>query len=331
MEWKGIAAKRRLLSASALIKLNNDVSALESKFSNEHFVILLTGSYGDVYPTFALLNSLIRYHSTPVDVILNEKYRSLSRRFSGEGISFYFTKQDQQIRQAVCLVRPQPHLEKGKIFPALPTLFPFLAEASLTQRITTFMELYRLLFDLPKNAPLKWHGDNHDLLRDEASFFFSKQKLPEKKTLLVSLITNSQVPLNYSLQEDLLQKLSRFYFIAINTTTDNRDKIPSFYTKYFNIEVPAHLPTEVAALCGQTLVGYSGLAYILAVQPHEAKVVCIEKKFNVNLNIPNTLLETLPISLSAGPDFSNPCNFREILFSDDQSSGLADMVLSELL
>lgn len=330
MEWKFIASQRGILSRDELDSVSRKVSSIESRFSKDDLIILLSGSYGDVYPPLALFHSLVKVHARHVNVILNEKYRSLAIRFAQEGVSFFFTERDVELRQSICLIRPQFGLERGKIFPALPTLFPFLAEASLSQRITTFMELYRLLFELPKESPLKWHGENIDQIRQEARLFFTKQNLPEKETLIVSLVTHSQKPLAHDLQERVLQELSRRFFVVINTATDKPKALPPFYSLYKNVHVPAYIPTEFAELAGRTLVGYSGLAYILAVQPHNANVLCLEKKFNVNLNIPTAIVETLPISISAGPDFSNSNNFREILFLDHETDDLPSMVLREL-
>ena len=261
---------------------------LEQMLDSEAYLLFFHGSYGDVYPNFALLESFLSEYKSKVIVIVDEKYYDLGRRFNLDGLEYFYIKNASNLHRMITSLGKPQVLLKGRIYNTLPTIYPYLGELSLSYLITD-ADIKRLVLGLSRKSTfqfLKLGEQRCKLLRET----FTSNGLQLGKTALVMPFTNSNSPLPV---EDLIN-LAHFmrgslgYDVAVNiggVPERQRLQIDSMPLK--QLVVPPDALCEVAELAGVVITVISGSVFPLVFQPHSARTIILMNNNNTNLNTPS--------------------------------------------
>ncbi len=255
---------------------------LEIGLGGDRYQLLVTGSYGDVFPNLALLNSFYSEYKTPIVVLLPESYASLARRFDYPYVQYVLVKGESIGRlHALLCSSGRPFIRSpGYLFPVLPTLHPWVADFVLSERVTDY-ECKRQLLGLPVGAPFDLPAlatsrtaELLDSLKNEniesggsAMLSFHSQSNPvislEAQLLIIKkLISNKiQVVMNTASSAALLETYKRVF-----------SELP---LKYFDI--PCDAPVEVVNYAGRYIGGAHGLTVILGSFISSAKLIQVEQ------------------------------------------------------
>ncbi len=310
MEWK------------QYFKLREQITDLENSMPRNKYILFVTGSFGDVYPTLGLLSEFCRHNENGVHVLIDKKYSLLCDRFNYSGISYAILESESQLRQSLSLFRPVHALLPGKIYPTLPTLHPLIGEASLSQRITDH-ETKRLILGLPVGSPFNW-GTASESRLNHASEILSKNNLRQGKTIIISCKNQSNSPVNPKIIKGFIERAKKLDFdVALNNAGPGNG-----YEELDNctgVSVPADLVVELHEMAGYSVTSVSGLSLVLFTQPHKAKVVSFGYINNVNTNAPNLRLKaTHYTENSNNPDICVKNDLYEDWYGDEDNEDFYD-------
>jgi hypothetical protein len=275
----------------------------------DKLILLNTGSFGDVYINLALLNSFVDFHDENIQVIVEAKYSPLTNRFHNDRI-FYSTIQSVGRLHALIELSNRRHLlEKGRIFPLLPTMHPFIAEASLSQRMTIF-ESSRLLMGLPYGSPLHW--GNFETVRFEFEAFIEKTGITQGDSIIISPVTQSNTPVSTADLEAIVRAANENNLRPfINVAGNNKGDTFTGNT----ISIPPHFAVELHDYAGYFVTALSGLSLALHSQPNQARgyVICYKANMNCNFGDQSFAQATHYIRDHSNPDLINRERIEEVV------------------
>jgi hypothetical protein len=317
MEWK------------QYFKLKEQISDLENGMPRNKFILFITGSFGDVYPTLALLSEFCRLNVNGAHVLIDKKYSLLCDRFNYPGISYAILESESQLRQSLSLFRSVHALIPGKIYPTLPTLHPLIGEASLSQRITDH-ETKRLILGLPVGAPYKW-GSVSEVRLKYANNILEQNNLRCGRTIIISYKNQSNSKVNPKIIKDFVDRAKKLNFdVALNNAGpgNESDEIDNCS----RISVPPDLVVELHELAGYSITSVSGLSLVLFTQPHSAKVCSFGYYKNINTNAPESILKaTHYTENSNNPDICRLNDLYEDWYTDDENEDFYDRCFDFLI
>jgi hypothetical protein len=140
------------------------------------YILLLTGSLGDLVPNFFLVEDFARLRNERVVVLTYQSMMSFATRLDSELVDLRFFKDEDsgQFHNMLYATGCFFTLEHGRIFPLLLTLHPYIAEATITGRMMDY-EAKRLLLGLEYGHPLSFRYDEKVTKQSQENFSFVKK------------------------------------------------------------------------------------------------------------------------------------------------------------
>ena len=232
------------------------------------FVLLLTGSYGDIFPNLALLRSFHESTGKPVTVILSSRWSLCAARFSF-GFVKYITfppSLQSQIHGAILNSGRPFKRSPGFLYPLLPTLHPLIADLILTGRVTDY-EVKRLILGLEPKAPFFVPELSAARLTKVRSYLLERN-IVLGKSVVLAFKTNSNPAPPHSIQMQILNHLQNENLdICINISDSFQElstKESSEHRKASVVDIPCDAPVETVEMIGGYIGAAHGLTAILA-------------------------------------------------------------------
>lgn len=221
------------------------------------------GSFGDVYMQLSVLSELID-RGASFAILIDDKYKRLAMTALGDRAQILFVNQPH----LNAILNRQRVLGFSKNLPIrlLPTLYPMVAEL-IVSGLLKYSDFLRFLIhrEVKQTGPFREiEGDDE---RIEAREHISKLGLCPGKTLLVSPVNNTQLPIpNRVLLHAVSIARDCGWDICINTAASRSDLrvLAAEAPEVVFFDVPAHLPVSFATACGFYVVGNNGFATIQA-------------------------------------------------------------------
>ena len=129
MEWEAQYSAREGL-----------IRHLESQALPDSYVLLLTGSFGDIFPNLALLKSFHESTGKRITVVISNRWSLLASRFSFEFVKYvlFEGRAAGLIHQALLNSGRAFMRIPGYLYPLLPTLHPLVCDFILSGRVTDY-------------------------------------------------------------------------------------------------------------------------------------------------------------------------------------------------
>ena len=222
------------------------LKAFENQFQSDHLIFLVTGSFGDLIPSILLIKEVCNYRGAPCTIVTYETCFGYSKRFSHTSLRFAFVNNNQASSLHYLLIASGRNffMEKGRLFPTLPTLHPYIAEAILTQRLSEY-EGRRLILSLPV-------GQKFSFLYDTARETSSISQLVKfgvidiTSCVLISPLANTNPSFSPLFVQKLLENLNLKCDVILNLSGASLDTRQQYLTATRSLERVRHidLPTE---------------------------------------------------------------------------------------
>lgn len=266
MEWE-----QRFLSNEG--RLRN----LEAQLGIDNFQLLITGSYGDIFPNLALLNAFHHVNKKMITVLVGEHWKLLADRFSNDFTKFFFINGAEQnwLHTLLCSQGRPLVRDVGYLFPTLPTLHPWVADFILTERVSDY-EAKRALLGLPIGAqmellPLK------EVRSAEISDALGNLGAEKSNGVLLSFHSNSNPMVD--LESQLV--IARFFVergrrVVYNVSGSRVDGIFLNQLSELGValfDVPCDATIEVVEYLGAYVGSAHGLTAILSSFPCTAQII----------------------------------------------------------
>jgi hypothetical protein len=243
----------------------NHARIITRSLNPDAFHLLVCGSYGDVFPNFALLNAVVQHHKHPVVVLVSERWSSLTTRFQFDNVTYALIKDEQGFKNSL-MSESRPYIfMPGWLYPLLPTMHPLLSDLIFDGYVTDF-ELKKVILRLPKETqyiltPLPKQRLNELKERiDSANCRLGK-------TCILSFENNSNAKLPDNLLIEIVNVIQKHDIdIALNTasTFNKQSWVPPEIDYLPKVQVPEDAPNEFIELAGAHLGTINGLTAILA-------------------------------------------------------------------
>lgn len=241
-------------------------STITRNIPSDHFVIFISGSYGDIFPNLCLIDSFIKIRNANVVLVLDRKWRELVSRFHQPMLKWVFIDNESQFKASLMAEGRPFYLKPGFVFPTLPTLHPFLAEAATTERMSDY-EVKRLLLGLPVGEKMRLQKLSSERLA------MAKNLIIEcgcrlGKTVVLSFGTNSNKPIPQEVQQILADQIAAYGFdILINGAKTFEHIQNQKVRNYPTANIPPDMPIEFIEAAGYHAGSIHGLSVILATFP----------------------------------------------------------------
>jgi hypothetical protein len=240
------------------------------------FQILISGSYGDIFPNFALLKEVAKHHSRKVIAVVDEKWSSLLPRFANNDITYITIQNEQAFKQSL-MSEGRPYVfMPGWVYPVLPTMHPFLTDLQLEGYITDF-EMKKAILHLPRETKFVLPMVSSDRIL-ELKFAIESAGCILGKTCILSFENNSNPAISEKIIEELVNILKgKGIHVALNvaSTFNTKNWVPDSLSKLPKLRVPADAPNEFIELAGAHVGSFNGLSLILANFRTKAKVAVV--------------------------------------------------------
>jgi len=265
---------------------NRSISQLATMgLPHDNFFIFVSGSYGDIFPNLALLQSLYQIKKIPIVVLLPTRWRELAGRFQQPGVRFTFIENDI-ILQASLMMEGRPFaLVPGVVFPTLPTLHPYLAEAIITNRISDY-EVKRLLLELPVGSPMNAGNISSERIKYGENIL-KKAGCRVGKTVVLAFNSNSTARISWDIQALIANHLiSKGLDVIFNTAESFKSEVADEVniSSFPVCQIPSDMPIEFVNLAGFYIGTLHGLTMILATFKNNAKIMNL-----VNCTVPEII------------------------------------------
>lgn len=245
-----------------------------SIFDRNSYILLINGSFGDVFPNLALLKAFYEKYESNIEVLISTRWIELTERFNYPFVKYVLLENENLFRYTLMLRQASFALVKGYPYPLLPTLHPHMGEAVLSQRISDY-EIKKLILGLPKGCKMDLPKLETERLANLKKIFSDLECTPGK-TLIISLKRNSMPPIPKSTRVKIIN------FFEINSDLDimvndaeTFDRIgfdTEGLTRAKIIRIPCDCPIEMVNYAGLHLGISSGLGVILGTFPVQAKL-----------------------------------------------------------
>ena len=296
---------------------------------HDHLFIYISGSYGDIFPNLSLLYKVYETKKTPIIVLISSRWRELVTRFEQLGVQFVFID-NEAVFQTSLMMEGRPFiLTPGIVFPTLPTLHPYIAEASLSRRISDY-EVKRLLLELPVGAKM-----NPGLLSKER-IAYGQEILKDVgcrfgRTVVLAFNSNSRSRPSAEIQLFIARNLRSKGFDVVFNMAETFDMIRSDRletSEFAKISIPPDMPFELINLAGYYIGTGHGLTVMLATFPTTAKLLLLNDLTHAEMMNSGTLLNAEEMYVSSGfkSEIIHGNDISEYGFSDRSLDDLADVI-----
>lgn len=298
------------------------------------YILLFSGSYGDVYLSFALLAAFEKYHGERPVVICSERYKLLALRFSKFCKNILLVPDAQALHPLIMKESKNLALLKGEIYPTLPTLHPLLVEAHLYMGLHDH-DIRRLIMGLPQAAEFDNHALNEERLR-EVRHMFDKHGCKIGRTVVISPESNTHSRMSQNLLHSVVAKVAEYGFdVLINVASSFSNEVTThgLVSPERHIQIPADAPVEYTEFAGYHICGWNGLsASILTKFSHSLRSLILVNT-DTDGNVPSAMgslsKSYYDPKLYLGPH-QNPSNFAIDFFCGDNYN-TAILKLDEIL
>jgi hypothetical protein len=246
-------------------------------FDKNAFILLMTGSYGDIFQNLALLHAFNKKNQSQIIVLISTRWRTLTKRFNYPFLEYIFLNNDHLYQYSLMRKQNSFALVKGYPYPLLPTLHPHLVEAIFTSRISDY-EVKKLLLGLSKEDEMHIPPPTLEKREELVALLRSKNCRPGQ-TLIIALERNSMPAMSHDLKIEIIQILAHALNLDILI---NESQIPSelmlFNRSSYKVEtikVPGDYPIEFIEAAGYYLGLSHGLSALLGTEECTAKMAII--------------------------------------------------------
>ena len=261
----------------ALNYYNSDIF-IQKYCEKDSFVLLVHGSFGDIYFALALLKSFNDTYKTNINIIIDVKYKNLASKYQYDFCKYLFVDNINSIAASLQTKNQKYLLCPGLIYPTLPTCHPLICEAILTERMND-TEARRLILGIPAKIKFdKGLSFENDLKTVEN--FFEYNKLIKNKTVIISPVTNTfkiDVIHYYKTLAYTLKKLG--FTILINISQD-KNNLKDFFIDFICTEIEPHLLFEYSNYASFHIISFNGLYSIHTLFENTARIITIKDARN---------------------------------------------------
>lgn len=302
-------------------------------FDKNAYILLLGGSYGDIFLNLALLKSFHEKFQSDIKVLISPRWFALTERFNYPFIEYIFLKNENLYRYTLMLRQSSFALVKGYPYPLLPTLHPHMGEAVLSGRISDY-EVKKLLLGLSKDDVMHIPAVTTDKLCELDALLRSKNCRPGH-TLVVSFERNSMPPMPYDVKAEIIEMMSAHLSLDIlineSQTFSDRNSFSNFSNSAKSINVPGDYSLEFIEAAGYYLGLSHGLSALLGTMPCTAKmaiIVDITEDYVLNNNFLVPTREQNSIMNALHGHIHKKNNFKEFYFRRDNINPVIDNLIS---
>lgn len=280
---------------------NGLVKQVERMFDSDTYIFFVCGSYGDVLPNLALLNSFSKKNKECIGIVINERWAPLFKRFDGFNVKTIKIneKDDNRLRMALLSANVRFFREKGVVFPLLIVMHPWLTELILNQHVSDF-EVKRALLGLPKGELIDYGFITEERGLEIESYLASKGVV-KGKSVILSFSTNSNDTPSFECQKliiNLVKELGFTPVLNVAKTSDAWEKGKVIKAdSVVEIEVPCDAPFETIEYAGYHIGSMHGLTAILGSRKTDAKLATTIYTSNVKVENIGRLIESNSLNL----------------------------------
>jgi hypothetical protein len=285
-------------------------------FDKSAFVLIVSGSYGDVFLNLALLKAFHEKFQSNIKVLISPRWFSLTKRFNYHFVEYIFLKNENLYRYTLMLRQSSFALVKGYPYPLLPTLHPHIGEAVLSGRISDF-EVKKLLLGLSMEDVMDFPAATTDKRRELDDLLKLKNCRPGH-TLVISFERNSMPPMSIDLKIKIIEMIRTHLALDIlineSQTFLDRNSFSEFFNSVNSINVPGDYPLEFIEAAGYYLGVSHGLSALLGTAECTAKmaiIVDITEDFVLNNGFLVSTREQNSIIVALHDHICKKNNFKE--------------------
>ena len=315
MEWD-ILLNNRYQISNLIKKLQID---------EDEYILSVGGSYGDVFPTLALMPQFYIMNRKNINIIIDKKYELLAIRFKFSYTKYFIIDSELQFRQKLYMEDPCFILKPGKVFPTIPTLHPLIAEAVLTERFSDY-EMKRLLLSLPKGAQMELP----QLVNYEKRVqnIFDEVGCRKGKTVILSFFANSTPILPLEIQIKIAEIAQELNFdVVFNVAKSFVNSLELDYSGFKTISIPADIPIELVNYAGKIIGPGTGLTAILSTFRCQGSILLLVNKTNEFIHNNGLLIRNEATSIKTVLSEEVNCNsLTELNFKMDKISFLYEEI-----
>jgi len=285
---------------------------LERTLGCSGYILFFHGSFGDVYPNFALLASFYEEHESHITVIVDQKYEGLCMRYQLPQVSYFIVESEDSFKRHVLGSRGGFKFRKGSVFSILPTLYPGWGELTLSYSLTDF-QTKRLLLRLPLDAQFKWSGLDsvvYYAVRDR----FDTLGLDEGRSVLLAPFTQSNSMLDLATIKLLATEIRGRcnLAVAVNIAGASDSDVAQITGSGLTcIKIVPEEMCESISFFSLCITSLSGFCFPLLMESHDCKILIYSLLDNSNVNVGNH--QVPDIRRQFGPDFPSSKSVTQIL------------------
>jgi hypothetical protein len=301
-------------------------------FDKSAFVLIVSGSYGDVFLNLALLKAFHEKFQSNIQVLISQRWFALAERFNYPFVEYILLKNENLYRYTLMLRQPSFALVKGHPYPLLPTLHPHMGEAVLSGRISDY-EVKKLLLGLSKEDVMHIPAVTAHKLCELDEILLSKNCRPGH-TLVISFERNSMPPMPFDVKAKIIEMmrthLSLDILINESQTFLGREPVNLMLDKSPSINVPADYSLEFIERAGYYLGISHGLSALLGTMECTAKMAIIvdvtdDLVLNNGFLVPTREQNSIMVALHDHMHTKN--NFKEFyLMRNDMNPAINNLI-----
>lgn len=277
------------------------VKQVEMMFERDSYIFFVCGSYGDVLPNLALLNTFSKINNERIGIVINERWAALFKRFNEFDAKFVKIneKDDNRLRMALMSGNTRFVREKGVVFPLLIVMHPWLSDLILYERVTDF-EVKRALLGLPKGETIDY-GMLSEERRLEIESYLDSKGVVKGKSVILSFSTNSNDTPRFEFQSLIVELVKEMGFtpilnVARTSSTWEKGKVVKADSA-IEIEVPCDAPFEFIEFAGFHIGSMHGLTAILGSRKTDARLATVVNKSNVKSENIGRIIDSTSLTL----------------------------------
>lgn len=294
---------------------------IESQLPDQAYIVLISGSFGDVVFSLLLVSHFSQIRSPESVVGLIPKgFEGLATRLLGQS-NLGFRSLDHSLivtlHRSLVKMRMPFRLCKGRVFPLLLTLHPYIAEAVLSNRMLDF-QAKRLLLGLETNVRVSFPYD--PLTTKEMPLFFRELGVRTGSTLVISPIAQSNPSMPRLNVERIINSFSSQFDIVINLPR-------SFFREYVDLERytggTARLVSlkpdsvfEFVKAAGYYIGAAQGLTSLLLCFDESTKIVLVRDSVIMNGNLSSPISWDTMVDI-LGEDLNENVSYLELVLENE--------------